>query len=321
MPPLVSVVVTTYNQASYIETALASVFAQTYPAHQIVVVDDGSTDETPDLLAPYRERVLYWRQSNQGVAAARNAGIERATGELIAFLDGDDVWEPSKLELQVEAARRHPESGAIVTDGIHFDGDTILRSSLIGSQFISALHGPEPMALSCYRELLLGNLIATTSQVMIPRRVFDVVGVSDTRFALASDWDLYLRIAARYLFTFVPQKLIRWRYHASSASGPREVRALRWTRDNIAVLKVHRPLVLMEDLPVLQQSLRANIRDAAQMAYYHGRRSDRRLALRYLVRLLRDNPLSAAVALYLLALTIPAPLVRLARRWLSGPAA
>ena len=118
MTPLVTAVVTTYNQGPYIGAALGSVLAQTHRPLEIIVVDDGSTDDTPERVDRSRDRVVYLRQPNQGVAAARNTGVRQATGELIAFLDGDDLWEPEKLELQINAAVRHPESGLIVANGI-----------------------------------------------------------------------------------------------------------------------------------------------------------------------------------------------------------
>ena len=92
---------TTYNQAPYIGPALEGIFAQTYKAYAVVVGDDGSTDDTPERIAPYRHRIVYVRQPNRGVAQSRNTGVERAQGALVAFLDGDDLWEPNKLEVQV----------------------------------------------------------------------------------------------------------------------------------------------------------------------------------------------------------------------------
>src|SRR5437763_15026798 len=115
--PLVSVVITTFNQASYIGAALESVFNQSYKRYEVIVVDDGSTDETPRVLEPFRPWIVHVRQANQGVAAARNTGVRQAKGELVAFLDGDDLWEPDKLISQLEAPLANPSSRLIATAG------------------------------------------------------------------------------------------------------------------------------------------------------------------------------------------------------------
>jgi len=105
----ISVVIPTYNSAAYIGRAIRSVQGQTYPAHEIIVVDDGSTDETEAVVSVFGEVVRYIRQSNAGAASARNKGIHGAEGEWIAFLDADDEWLPTKLQRQVELLERHPE--------------------------------------------------------------------------------------------------------------------------------------------------------------------------------------------------------------------
>jgi glycosyltransferase involved in cell wall biosynthesis len=130
--PTVSVIITTYNQAAYIPATIVSVLDQTYRDFEIILVDDGSTDSTSHDIVPYRDRLTYIRQANRGVPAARNVGIRHANGRLLAFLDGDDLWEPTKLQKQVEAAEAHPNSGLIVADGVEFAPDAIVRDSLIG---------------------------------------------------------------------------------------------------------------------------------------------------------------------------------------------
>src|SRR3954471_17744609 len=141
--PSVSVVITTYNQAEYIVETVLSALNQTYPHREVIVIDDGSTDETGARLAPFRDRVTLVRQENQGVAGSRNAGVRSATGELIAFLDGDDLWEPDKLTVQVAAYQAHPQSGLIAGDACTFSGTEVLRkSSLPWGTTLSAGEGP-----------------------------------------------------------------------------------------------------------------------------------------------------------------------------------
>jgi glycosyltransferase involved in cell wall biosynthesis len=132
--PLISVVVTAANQALHIGPALDSVLTQTSAPGEIIVVDDGSTDETPAAIAPYRDRIVYIRQPNQGVARSRNTGIRAAHGELLAFLDGDDLWEPDKLAVQALAAQGHPKSGLIAVNGIQFTEARVARESLFPAQ-------------------------------------------------------------------------------------------------------------------------------------------------------------------------------------------
>jgi len=177
MKPSVSVVITTYNQAPYIAETVLSALNQTYPHLEVIVVDDGSTDETGARLAPFRDRVALVRQENQGVAASRNTGVRAAKGELIAFLDGDDLWEPDKLDVQVAAYQAHPGSGLIAVDACVFSGAEVLtKSTLPWSTTLSAGDG----AVSTGRfhdDLLRDQLICTTSQVMIPARVLKAVGL------------------------------------------------------------------------------------------------------------------------------------------------
>jgi glycosyltransferase involved in cell wall biosynthesis len=314
MEPLVSVVVTTYNQAPYIGATLASVFSQTYPASEVILVDDGSTDETYAKIADFRSRLVYVKQRNRGVAAARNVGVERARGELIALLDGDDLWEPEKIALQVAASRSHPEAGLIVANGVHFHGDAILRQSLVAGPLGRRLTGVEPVTLSCHQEFLEGNPIATTSQVVVPSAVMREIGPSDVRLPIASDWDMYLRITARHRVTFLPQKLTRWRYVATSASGALEQRSLRWACDEVRILRKHLRSAAPASRPVIARLLSRKIRSTAETVYY-GTRSGRLVGgRRYLLALWLQNPSSIALAGYSVSLALPQTVVAGAMR-------
>ena len=105
----VSVIIPTYNRAEYVTHAIDSVLAQTYTDYEIIVVDDGSADNTKDVLLPYMDRIRYIYQENAGLSAARNTGIKAAKGDWIAFLDSDDEWLPGKLAVQMRAVERHPQ--------------------------------------------------------------------------------------------------------------------------------------------------------------------------------------------------------------------
>jgi GT2 family glycosyltransferase len=312
--PKVSVVITTYNQAPYIGLALETVFAQTLQPDEVVVVDDGSTDETAERIAPFRDRIVYLRQSNQGVAHARNSGIRRARGDLLAFLDGDDLWEPEKLALQVAAASEHSNSGLIAVDGVQFAAAGIMRESMFPTPIAGLFNGgAESVSLDASQYFLRENVIWTTSQVMIPARVLDTVGLSDPQLALVSDWDLYLRIAERYPVTFVPRRLMRWRYHEASASGPAILRELRWGEEGLRMLAKHVQEVSGDRRRIVRAALRSQVFMLTQAAYYRAEAGQRELGLRYLWRFLPWSRVSAAPVAFLLAAYSPAWL----KRWLA----
>jgi len=288
MKPSVSVVITTYNQAQYIAETVLSALNQTYRPQEVIVVDDGSTDEIGARLAPLRDRVVLVRQDNQGVAASRNTGVRCATGELIAFLDGDDLWEPDKLAVQVAAYQAYPRSGLIAVDACMFSGTEVLKSSLPWGTTLWAGEGAVSTGRS-YEDLLRGPLIATTSQVMIPARVLEAVGPSDGRFKFGSDYDLYLRIASQYDITFVRQVLTRWRYLATSASGPADFRRFRYLAEDVAVLKKHLGIVTRTCRPLVRRIMQEKTFATAREAYYYGCEHDDRWCREYLMNLWRKN--------------------------------
>lgn len=308
--------ITTFNQASYIAAALESVLGQTYPLHQVIVVDDGSRDGTPDAIRPYRDHIHYIRQENRGVAPARNTGVAAANGELIAFLDGDDVWKPEKIERQVAAAVQHPDAALIAANGVQVDDDTILIGHLLGRAVRERLRGRAVLEWDCYDALLESNLVFTTSQVLVPRWALAQVGESDRRLSIASDWDLYLRLARDHPFVFLSERLVRWRYLDTSASGRRDLRALRRAADYIPILREE----LRRGRDGRADRIRGLIQKACQRtaytAFVYGEQHDRRWARRYLLGMWRRHG-SRAFLTYFVASLVP-PRVRGVLRRLGG---
>ena len=208
--PLVSVIIPTFNRSRFVTEAVLSVFDQTYQPVEIIVVDDGSTDDTAEVLAPYFQRIQYIHQPNQGVSVARNAGIKVATGELIAFLDGDDRWLPSKLALQVECLEKNRDVG-LVHSNVSYFGTNDER----GRQTKGVTTTYER---DCYAELFLGNRI-TTSSVLVRRECLEKVGLFDEgiRKASTEDYDLWIRIARYFEFAYVPDPVVLYRVHPNNA--------------------------------------------------------------------------------------------------------
>ena len=198
--PTVSVVIPTYNRARFLAAAVASVRAQTYPCTEVIIVDDGSTDNTADVVASLGERIRYIRQANAGPAAARNRGISEATGELVAFLDTDDRWLPEKTARQVAILLREPSVALVSADmAIEDDAGTVQVASNFECRGLHALFSSlDGKPVSDSPSLLLKVNFINTSTVMARRDVLQAMNGFDTRLRYGEDLELWLRIAARH---------------------------------------------------------------------------------------------------------------------------
>lgn len=207
--PLISVVIPSYNSAHFITDAIESVLAQTYRPLEIIVIDDGSTDSTTEVLVSYRDRISYFRQQNCGPAAARNTALREARGELVAFLDADDRWLPNKLALQWEFLRDHPDTGLVHTDVTYLYEET-------GEMLRKAVGRPR-FAGNCYGELFFENRVVL-STVLVRRECLDKAGLFYDDLARAQDWDLWIRISRYDLFGYIDERLVVYRVHGSNIS-------------------------------------------------------------------------------------------------------
>ena len=220
----ISVVIPSYNGGSFLIETLESALAQTHDDREIIVVDDGSTDNTKERLGPYLDQIRYVRQDNAGVAAARNHGIKLASGDYIALLDADDLWNPRKLEVQMAVATCLAKCGLIACDGVMFDGEKILKRNLLAPTYVKLLRETKIgiIRVHAHPAFIGGSPISCPSQTLIPREVIETIGpfVGD----IAADYDYYLRISQRYLVAFHAHKLVRYRYRSDSMSGLLEKR-------------------------------------------------------------------------------------------------
>ncbi len=233
--PHFSVIIPVYNRERFIARAIESVLAQTYRDFELIVVDDGSTDATPQIAARYPVRLL--RQENRGVSAARNLGITAARGRIIAFLDSDDAWKPRKLEVQAAHFATHPECMIHQTDEIWIRNGTFLNKhkkhqKKSGHIFYDSLH----------------LCLISPSAVAIRRELFDEVGVFREDFPVCEDYELWLRITRRYEVCYSPEPLvIKYGGHADQLSR-RYFAMDRW--------RVLAMLPYIEDPKVLEVALR-----------------------------------------------------------------
>lgn len=185
--PMVSVILPTYNRAAMLQEAIDSVLTQTYARFELIVVDDGSTDPTPEVLAGYSGRIVAIRQTNKGVSSARNNGILNARGDLIALIDSDDYWLPGKMATQVAFFLRHPEIAICQTQEIWIrNGVRVNPKSRHRKRSGMIFDASLPLCL------------ISPSAVMMRRSLLEDVGLFDESLPACEDYDLWLRVTAQY---------------------------------------------------------------------------------------------------------------------------
>jgi GT2 family glycosyltransferase len=247
--PVVTVVIPTFNRWPLVGEAVESVFTQSYSDFELIVVDDGSTDETQKELAKFRSRLRFFLKAREGVAAARNFGVSRAVGRYVAFLDSDDLWRPKKLEMQTAFMEKNPAVQICQTEEIW------LRH---GVRVNPKSRHQKPSGDIFVRSLEL--CLVSPSAVMMTKELFSRFGGFDERFPVCEDYDLWLRIAVEHPVPLIPEALVikrgghadqlsrstwavdRYRVAAlqkllrSSLQGTRRASALAVLRSKVAIL-------------------------------------------------------------------------------------
>lgn len=202
MIPAVSVVIAARDYGHYLADALSSVQRQTFTDWECVLIDDGSRDHTPDVVRPFQAdaRFRYFKSDTLGQTRAKNLGLNLSRAPLIACLDGDDVWLPTKLDRQVRLMNAEPDLGVVFT-----------RRFLINpaGELLPSEHPPFPRG-TIFNDMLLDNFVCYSS-VMIRRVVLEHVGSFDNRLELAIDYDLWLRVAKHYPFDYIDEPLVKYR--------------------------------------------------------------------------------------------------------------
>ena len=200
--PLVSVIIPAYNAEKTIHETIESVLNQTFTDFELIIVNDGSTDNTLEVISQIDDsRLKVFSYPNAGVSASRNRGVSHAVGKYISFIDADDLWTSNKLKAQLEAIQKEPQAAVAYswTDFIDQEGKFIDRDERV------------TYSGDVYPQMLVRDFLSSASNVMIRRRAFIESGRFDESLAGAADWDLFLRLAARYHFVMVPQVGIFYR--------------------------------------------------------------------------------------------------------------
>lgn len=208
--PLVSVVIPTYNRAQYIAETIESVLDQTYEPIETIVIDDGSTDNTSEVVAAYADRIHYVRQANSERGASRNHGLRLARGEYIAFLDSDDLWLPHKAEEGVRYLETHPDVGLLYSDAIQIDSE---------GRELRRLRARGPSGRITER-LLERNFVSMGTHLARTSLVRGIGGFREERQLSGSeDWEMWVRLSLRTDFTYSPKPTAKLRTHAENTMG------------------------------------------------------------------------------------------------------
>ncbi|MEM8994870.1 MAG: glycosyltransferase family A protein, partial [Acidobacteriota bacterium] len=282
-PATVAVIIPVHNGASMLAETVESAFAQSFGDIEVLVVDDASTDQTPELLKSleerYAPRLRWWRcPQNVGPSAARNVAFEKTRAPLVAPLDGDDLWHVDKLRLQVEALERRPGAAVAYSSVAHVDGEgrhlyDTSRADHDGDVFL---------------RLLLGNFLECGSNPLVRADAWRAVGGYDDTLRTAEDWDFYLKLANHGPFVAVPETLTYYRKHPGSATT-RSLVAIEQGAQRVA--RRHGAL-LRGPAVAVRRPMMANLYRYFLQQVYEGPPAAWRgpAGLRFTLRLLRFDP-------------------------------
>ena len=228
MNPKVSIVIPTFNRAHYLPEALECALNQTYPNIEIIVVNDGSTDNTESVLAPYMKRIRYIKRKNGGCAAAKNTALKVATGEFITNLDDDDRIVPEKIARQVEMFKERPSMGVCGTGVAFIDAEGKVTGHY------------RPPALSRRTQVLelLRKCILVQSSVLIHQKCHQRLG--NYKITHGQDYDFWLRVALHYEIGVIPDLLTSYRHHGEQITGQANRRNVRAAVARIILGFLHR---------------------------------------------------------------------------------
>lgn len=288
--PLVSVVMPAYNTARFIKDAIDSVLEQDYPALELIVIDDGSTDGTVELLHHYGDRIRLITQSNKGAGAARNQGLQAARGEFIAFLDSDDVWLPGKIAAQVSHLQQHPDIGLVFSRWGRWEPDQMgdFTPPKLDEQATDTPPGIVPERSGwLYNRLLFGSALHTIT-VVLRRSLAQQIGPFDTRLKRGQDYDYWIRASRQTQIHQLNRVFALYRLHGDGCIK-------KWPTENFERMVVQKAIdtwgLCGPDGKVTHESdIRKRLASTSfSFGYHHFWEGDPRIALQAFVESTRDR--------------------------------
>jgi len=334
---IVSVIMPTYNRAKYIADAAKSVLNQSYRGIELIIIDDGSTDNTKEVVTPFLKdkRTRYIKQKNMGAAAARNHGLAIGSGKYTAFIDSDDIWEEDKIDIQVLVLDTLPEISAVFTDFSAISKKGYYEKSHIKSYFsvfndyklnykdvfTNVVTGKSRELKdkhkiywgNIYKTMIFGNAILT-STFICRQNIFDSIGMFNTKYETLEDYDLFLRITKEYPVAFIDKPLVRYRYSHNQLSGDAFYGKLCANLIDI----FNRNVENINDKIFLEKNKRKIKRHLGMIqrrqAYYHFSKESLTAASSCYWQSILNNPVIYHSYIYLLFSLLPKSIIRFLKR-------
>ncbi len=274
--PKVSIIIPTFNRAHLLPRTITSVLSQTFKDFELIIVDDGSTDNTREIVKEFQKedsRIKYiWQKNSGGPASPRNTGIKNSLGEYIAFLDSDDEWLPEKLEKQIGLSLSQKELKIIGCNcwkikNAQKKKHKIQENILKKDPFSKMLEG------CCF--------ITSPSSVIVPAKIFSKVGLFDEKIKVSDDWDMWIRILKNYTFDFVRDPLFNYHIHGENISG--ETNKEKQIKDCSIILKKNKECY--------EKNLLAKSKILSYVGSYHIANGRKKLGKKYFLKSLKYSPL------------------------------
>jgi glycosyltransferase involved in cell wall biosynthesis len=308
----VSVVIPTYNRANYLGKAIQSVLDQTFQDFEIIVVDDGSKDNTREVVGSFKDtRIRYIYQDNGGVSAARNTAIKASEAVYIAFLDSDDLYLPQNLEIKVKLLDSHPDIGMVCSDIYLFDNITGATDGRFWHDKKGAiLFDPVRAEQQPIKELLCRRCFIGPPLTMIRREIFAAVGYFDESLPTSEDWDLFFRILQHFSIKTIDKPLVRIRRNNGNLTSNHEKTYL----GTIAAINkaIHSDSLSGEELKLLKERLVLERSRYGRQALLGGREAAARKAMLATIRL---EPCNIKLYLYVVLSFLGTKKILALRNW------
>ncbi len=247
--PLVSIITCTYNRAEMLKQTMASIFAQTYRPVEIIIIDDGSTDNTVEVINDYRDRAFCYSQANKGVAAARKAGCKMAKGEYIVFQDDDDLMPPAKITCLYEALQQHPQAVFVVGDlaFMNAEGKLVTGSELEFKAKINTKHGEPLLIEDGYKAVLWELLTVVCHNTLFRKSDGERIGWFDETLLRYEDSDFFARLGWLGPIVYVPQTVSFFRTGHDHMQSENDINMFLWAHYRFLLLEKH--LKFLKDQP------------------------------------------------------------------------